>query len=219
MENRTVRPPANPPQNPNRPERLFGLPGAESMYLSIAELLAIADPESPVQIEERAIVDPIEHFPVPDLITEWIGEWLGDNELDEYGYENAVEALNHADVLALLSRAMQTAASKMTYFMADELVGRWTAVWVEGEDRWEVRKVEEIAKEERRGEENEEEGKPPEPGYEDGKLVCTCGGRLHYEGYYVPPDLPGFGAYTCTKCGMEWHDIEGQGWENDEEDL
>lgn len=76
----------------------------------------------------------------------------------------------------------------------------------------------EIAKEERRGEENEKEEKPPKPGYEDGKLICTCGGRLHYEGYYAPPDLPGVVAYICTKCGMEWHDIEGQGWENDEED-
>lgn len=115
-------------------EHLFGLPGAESLHGSVAEVWESEldgqdEDDYPFEVEEWTIRPVRSHFPTADVLIEYIAErWLAD-ETDEYFYEHA---LDHAPT-ELAEEFLLTWAKAIHYRMADKLVATHIITLVDDE--------------------------------------------------------------------------------------
>lgn len=115
-------------------EHVFGVPGAESLQDSAAavwesELDGRDAEDYPFEIEEWTVRPIRDHFPSADTLIEYVMErWLED-EVDEYFYEDCVNAARTEEAEEFLSKW----ASRVHYRMADNIVATHQVTLVDGE--------------------------------------------------------------------------------------
>lgn len=105
---------------------LYGTDGAEHLHFEIEDA---CDRSASLRTDtfticEYTVHPPFHHLPNVQIVAEWIGEHAGE-ETDEYFYEEACDALADPEVHALLTAALNLAASKITYRMADTIVASY----------------------------------------------------------------------------------------------
>ncbi len=119
---------------PPEPERLWGLPGSETMFSDPIELYdAEVEPwltdetdSGPWEVEEWSVRPTIDLLPHSAAILEWIADWVFDNgEVDEGFRDNYIAKTACDEVVAAAKALRQAIASKITYRMADEKVATW----------------------------------------------------------------------------------------------
>lgn len=107
--------------------RLFGIPGSEYLERSLQDAYERhIDPrfgEKPEwEIEEWTVVDPRSQMPQVEMIAEYVAEWMADDAMFEEAYESWEKALSHPEVVEALSKAFDLAATKVTFWVADQRV-------------------------------------------------------------------------------------------------
>lgn len=120
-------------------ERLYGLPGAEVLYLQPAEVWESeldcrehGAPEEGWEVEEWTTVSPREHLPRADVLIEHIMDrWVGD-EMDEEGFEHWADHASEEEAEAFLSAW----AARVSYRMTGKQVGSHRITVVGDEPYW-----------------------------------------------------------------------------------
>lgn len=114
--------------------RLFGVPGAEEVYLSIAEAFENQiepwrdehDPDDwPASIEEWTVGENRRFFPSVEDLLEDITEGRLIDQVNEYWWEDAANKALDEEVKASFESALSLWASKVTYRMADRHVSTY----------------------------------------------------------------------------------------------
>lgn len=122
----------------NSDVRLYGVPGAEVLYLTAAEVyesdidpwLDDDDPHKPRQIEEWSVAPPRHGMPSAVTIIEDITERVGDDWLpDEWAYAAMERAGKAPEVVAAFDAALDLLASKFDYKVADKCLTTHTVTW------------------------------------------------------------------------------------------
>lgn len=123
--------------------RLFGAPGAEELYLTIAEAFERQiephrdenNPEAwPAKIEEWTIADNRQFMPSPGRVLDEIGEIAADEAVTEWWWEALERHLDDEDVKAKVEEALDLLASKVKYWMADRHVATYE-ITLDADDR------------------------------------------------------------------------------------
>ena len=117
------------------PERLFGLPGAETMALDPHEVVLNAwedgDPSDggPWKVEEWDVQEPSAFLPSSSALLEHIVETVAEDhdEADEWFAEDVANAVGRPEVEALTGALLEVIASRITYRMAGKLLS--TQAW------------------------------------------------------------------------------------------
>jgi len=115
--------------NPTENERLYGAPGAESLYFELSTAYEHAEsdfaddePKPDVVIEEWTI-GPVRPPAAADTVIEWLVERACDDDMCDEGLCESWEiAGSQSEVVAAFQAALDLFASKTTYRMADTLV-------------------------------------------------------------------------------------------------
>lgn len=122
-------------------KRLFGLVGAETLHDSIDEVYELdiepnwtLDWPTQIEVEEWSTHPPTDHLPDSTLILDQIGSYTEDEEVDEGWYDDFLKASHDEVVLKLAESVIAELASKITYRMADKVLGRHLLIVVDGGD-------------------------------------------------------------------------------------
>lgn len=111
-----------------KPERLYGLEGAEVLYTSIDEIQSMYPGEQLV-VEEWTVANTRSLLPSSELIIELIID-MADPVTEEWWNAAENAAADPDEVPAAFEQAIELLASKINYWMADKLVASHT---IEGE--------------------------------------------------------------------------------------
>lgn len=119
------------------PERLFGIPGAEVLYLDLASAYeAEIDPwvdeleHRPTVLEEWTVAPPANHLPPAERLLDWLVEWVADNgDVAEGYYDELENVVGNAEVLSAAEEFRDAVARRMTFRMADRLVAEHPVTW------------------------------------------------------------------------------------------
>lgn len=119
-------------------QRLYGLPGAEQMYFTAAEVYECAidgqDDATSWTVEEWTTRSPISTVPPAEAIVEHVLEYTCDDDYPEcpWGDDHPVE---DPELLALAEKIRERVAATLgSYRLAKEQVATHTITLVEGED-------------------------------------------------------------------------------------
>lgn len=124
------------------PTRLFGIPGAERLHLSLQDCYeSDIDPwhdepdHQPKMIEEWTVAPKRAHLPDASCVVDDIVERCADGyELDEYAVDEIENIGKRDDVKAAADALLDLIASKITYRMAEKLVAEHKVTWTEEGD-------------------------------------------------------------------------------------
>lgn len=118
-----------------RAEFLYGVPGAEEMEFDAETVLDLNDDLEEVVVEKWTVRPVTDHLPDEDSLLDWLSDWIADNGEGTEGLHDAVQdAIGATEVTAAAKALIDAIGSKVTYCMADKLVGSTTYVRVD--DEW-----------------------------------------------------------------------------------
>lgn len=105
------------------PERGYGHVGAEDLSDDLDEVIQDwldwydGDPNR-TEIEEHSVLPRITHFPSPDLVLEWINEWVAENGMVGENFEVDGSAVS----VSAMAECLQTVADNCHGWMADKVL-------------------------------------------------------------------------------------------------
>ena len=114
-----------------RPDRLYGAPGDEILWLTPEEVLEAHDPiDSTFIVEEWTVASNRRHLPDARWVLEYALEMGGIDSTTEGWWDAAEDAAHKPEVLGAFETALDILAHNIRYWMADEKVE--THVYVHG---------------------------------------------------------------------------------------
>lgn len=125
----------------DKPDRIYGPPGSEILYASVAEVYerlydgrADLEQGARLEIEEWTVIDNREHlFETEEAIYEILHWPMDGGEVTEEWSESALSAAKDPDVVEAFDTALNLLASKIAYWMADKKVNSHWVELVDGE--------------------------------------------------------------------------------------